>query len=152
MWKWCSQARDKTSMVLFVMLVLLPVYAAGAGKILKIDPRHTVGLQDMPSEITSMLEELGYEWQPVKDPVTGQPIRVIQQHGQYRMLFRATANTSVQIDVHIRIGDNVTGLHLSGIGGEAPDDAPDYYRELRERMELEFGADSVSEGSFLFTP
>jgi hypothetical protein len=148
MWKRCSRTREKTIMALLILLVLLPAYAAGAGKILKIDPRHTADLQDMPSEITSMLEELGYEWQPVRDPVTGQPVRVIQQHGQYRMLFRATANASVQIDVHIRIGDNVTGLHLSGVDS----DAPGYYHKLRERLELEFGADSVSDGSYLLTP
>jgi hypothetical protein len=70
MWKWCSRIGDETSMVLLVILVLLPGYAAGAGKILKIDPRHTVDLQDMPSEITSMLEAPGYERQPVRDPVT----------------------------------------------------------------------------------
>ena len=153
MWNYCSRSLDVTIMVLFMLYALLPGYVAAGDMILKIDPRHMLDLQDMPSEITSMLEELGYEWQPLRDPVTGQPVQVIQQNGQYRMLFKATASTAMQINVHIRIGDNVTGLHFSMTGEDRPGDAaPDYYRKVRERAELEFGEESVSDGSALFTP
>ena len=56
---------------------------------LKIDPRHVTGFQDMQSEITSMLEILDYEQLSLRDPSTGRPVYVADQHGQYRMLFRA---------------------------------------------------------------
>jgi hypothetical protein len=149
MWKHCS----KTIMAIFMLHALLPGYVAAADKILKIDPRHVAGLQNMPSEITSMLEDLGYEWLPIRDPVTGQPGRIAHQFGQYRMLFRSTANAAMQVEVHIRIGDNVTGLYFTEVGSDEPGAAvPDYYHKLRERAELEFGADSVSDGNSLFTP
>ena len=148
-----GQVYSRTALALFALFLLLPGYTAAADRILKIDPRHVEGMQNMPSEITSMLEELGYEWLPIRDPVTGQPGQVAHQFGQYRMLFRATANAAVQVEVHIRTGDNVTGLYFSGVGSDQPGDAAlGYYKKLRERAELEFGADSVSDGSALFTP
>jgi hypothetical protein len=148
-----SQVYGRMALALFALFLLLPGYTAAADKILKIDPRHVVGMQDMPSEITSMLEDLGYERLPIRDPVTGQPVQVAEQFGQYRMLFRATANAAVQIDVHIRIGDNVTGLHFSEAGTDQPGDvALDYYHTLRERAVLEFGADKVSDKHSFMTP
>ncbi|MBW1944391.1 MAG: hypothetical protein JRJ51_16350, partial [Deltaproteobacteria bacterium] len=56
----------------------------------------------MRSEITFMLESMGYEWQSVRDPVTGQPVKVADTLGQYRMQFRATGKVAVHVDVHIR--------------------------------------------------
>jgi hypothetical protein len=75
MGKHFSQVCGRTALVLFAVFLLLPGYTAAADKILKIDPRHVVGMQDMPSEITSMLEDLGYERLPIRDPVTGQPVQ-----------------------------------------------------------------------------
>jgi hypothetical protein len=49
------------------MVQCLPAYAAGSGKVLKIDPRDVTGIQNMPEEIASMMEELGYEWMSVHD-------------------------------------------------------------------------------------
>jgi len=148
-----SQVYGRTSLALFALILLLPGYTAAADRILKVNPRHIEGMQNMPSEITSMLEELGYEWLPIRDPVTGQPGQIAHQSGQYRMLFRAKANAAVEIEVHIRIGDNVTGLYFTEVGSDEPGEvALDYYHKLRERLELEFGADSVSDGSALFTP
>ena len=60
--------------VLFALFAFLPGYVLAGDKTLKIDPRHVVGFQDMRSEITSMLEILGYEQLPLRDPSTGQPV------------------------------------------------------------------------------
>ncbi len=148
-----NQVYGRTALALFALFLLLPGFTAAADRILKIDPRHVEGMQNMPAEITSMLKELGYERLPLRDPVTGQPVQIVQELGQYRMLFRAKANTAVQIKVHIRIGDNVTGLYFSAVGSDQPGDAVQgYYQKLSERAALEFGEDSVSEGSVLFTP
>ena len=103
-----------------------------------------VGVQNMRSEITSMLEDLGYEWQPVQ---------VAEEYGQYRMLFSAADKVTVQVDVHIRKNDNITGLHFSEAGTDQPGDAAmDYYRKLRDRAVLEFGADNVSDKHSFMTP
>jgi hypothetical protein len=47
------------------------------------------------TKITSMLEDRGYEWQPVRGPSTGQPVRASEEHGQYKMLFRAADKVTV---------------------------------------------------------
>ncbi|MEE8429328.1 MAG: hypothetical protein V3S33_07490 [Gammaproteobacteria bacterium] len=138
-------------MALFALLV--PGYAPAADKTLKIDPRHVVGVQNMRSEITSMLEGLGYEWQPVRDHSTGQPVQVAEEYGQYRMLFRAADNVSVQVEVHIRRDDMMTGLHFSEVGADQLSDAAmDYYRKLKDQVVLEFGADNVSDTHSFMTP
>lgn len=143
----------RTAMVLFALLVFVPGYASAADKTLKIDPRHVVGVQDMRSEVRSLLEGLGFEWQPIADPATGQPVQVAEKHGQYRMLFSATDNASVQVDVHIRISDKVTGLHFQELGADSPGDAAmDYFRKIKERLILEFGADNVSDRHSFMTP
>ena len=123
-----------------------PGYALAGDKTLKIDPRHVVGFQNMQSEITSMLVVLGYEQVPLRDSSTGQPVLVAEEYGQYRMLFRAADNGAVQVEVHIRITDNVTGLRFSEVGADQPGDAAlEYFRKLKDRIVLEFGAKSVSD-------
>lgn len=147
--KW--QQASITAMALFALLV--PGYALAGDRVLKIDPRHMVGVQNMHSEIASMLEDLGYEWQPISDHTTGQPVQVAEEYGQYRMLFRAADKVTVQVDVHIRKNDNMTGLHFSEVGTDQPGDAAmDYYRKLKDRAVLEFGADNVSDKHSFMTP
>ena len=53
--------QQATAMVLFAQLVFMQGCASAGGKSLKIDTRHMVGVQNMQSEITSMLEGPGYE-------------------------------------------------------------------------------------------
>ena len=91
----CMKGFCKIALAVFALLVFVPGHAQAGGKILKIDPRHMEGLQNMYSEITSMLESLEYELQTVADPATGQPERVSERFGQYRMLFRSADNASV---------------------------------------------------------
>ena len=139
--------------VLFALFAFLPGYVLAGDKTLKIDPRHVEGFQDMRSEITSMLEILGYEQLPLRDPSTGQPVNVAEEHGHYRMLFRAADNGAVQVEVHIRINDNMTGLHFSEVGADQPSDtALEYFRKLEDRVVLEFGGDNVSDKHSFTTP
>lgn len=141
------------ALALFALLVTLSGCASVADKSLTIDPRHVVAMQDMRSEITSMLEGLGYQWQPIPDPVTGQPVQVIVKYDQYWMLFRAADNASVQVDVHIRQNDNITALHFSEVGAEQPSEtAMDYYRKLKARVMLQFGAENVNDKHSFRTP
>ena len=145
--------QQATAMVLCALLVFVPGCASTGGKSLKIDTRHMVGVQNMRSEITFMLEALGYEWQPVRGPVTEQPVKVADVFGQYRMQFRATGKVTVQVDVHIRKDNRVTGLHFSEVGADQPGAvAMDYYRTLKERAVQRFGAGNVSDKRSFMTP
>ena len=145
--------QQATAMVLCTLLVFMPGCASTGSKSLKIDTRNIVGVQNMRSEITFMLETLGYEWQPVRDPVTGQPVKVADTLGQYRMQFRAVGKVTVQVDVHIRKDNRMTGLHFSEVGADQPGAvAMDYYRTLKERAVQRFGAGNVSDKRSITTP
>jgi len=145
--------QQSTAIVLCALLVFMPGCASTGSKSLKIDTRQIVGVQNMRSEITFMLEDLGYEWQPVRDPVTGQPVKAADTLGQYRMQFRAAGKVTVQVDVHIRKDNRVTGLHFSEVGADQPGAAAmDYYRKLKERTVQRFGADNVSDKRSFTTP
>lgn len=141
------------AMALLALLVLVQGCASTGSKSLKIDIRKIEGVRDMRSEITFMLEGLGYEWQPIRDPVTGQPVKVADTLGQYRMQFNATGKVTVQVDVHIRKDNRVTGLHFSEVGADQPGAAAlDYYHKLKERTVQRFGAGNVSDKRSFRTP
>ena len=145
--------QQATAMLLCALLVFVPGCASTGGKSLRIDIRNMEGVRDMRSEMTFMLEGLGYEWQPIRDPVTGQPVKVVDTLGQYRMQFRTAGEVTVQVDVHIRKENRVTGLHFSEVGSDQPGAAAmDYYRKLTERTEQRFGADNVSDKRSFMTP
>jgi hypothetical protein len=142
-----------TATVLFALFVFMQGCASTGGKSLRIDTRHMVGVQNMRSEITFMLEGLGYEWQPVRDPVTGQPVKVVNELGQYRMQFRTAGEVTVQVEVRIRKDNRMTGLHFSEVGTDQPGAAAlDYYRTLKERAVQRYGADNVSDKRSFMTP
>ena len=145
--------QQATAMALFALLVLVQGCASTGSKSLRIDTRNMVGVQNMRSEITFMLEGLGYEWQPIRDPATGQPVKAAMELGQYRMLFRATGKVTVQVEVRIRKDNRMTGLHFSEVGTDQPGAAAlDYYRKLKERAVQRFGADNVSDKRSFMTP
>ena len=146
------QAVTISIMVLFITLILVSGCAtADKDNALRIDPRNVLGMVDMRSEITAMLEDLGYQWQPVLNDSTQQRIKVAEKYGQYRMLFRNINNASVQVAVHIRQRDNMTGLHFSEIGNDQPSEtAMAYYYTLKERVIEEFGAENVSDDKYSF--
>jgi hypothetical protein len=113
-----------------------------------IDTRRVPAVQYMPGEITAMLEDLGYELIPDPDP-----LQTAQRYAEYRMQFKARDAASARVDVHIRMVDNVTGLHLYRVGekGSMPV-TTERYRELRQRVEFQFGAENVSDKHPFLTP
>ena len=144
---------EKPTITVTVLLVFMPGCASVGDRTLKIDIRHIVGVRNMRSEITSMLEVVGYESQPVRDPVTGQPVQVAKELGQYGVLFRAADMASVQVEVHICEDNRMTGLHFSEAGCDQPGAAAmDCYRKLKERPVMEFGAVNFSDKHSLMTP
>ncbi len=145
--------QQATAVVMCALLVFVPGCASTGGKSLRIDIRNMEGVRDMRSEMTFMLEGLGYEWQPIRSPTTGQPVKVVDTLGQYRMQFRAAGKVTVQVDVHIRKDNRVTGLHFSEVGADQPGAAAmDYYHKLKERTVQRFGAGNVSDKRSFRTP
>ena len=113
-----------------------------------IDARQVPAVQYMPGEITAMLEDLGYELIPDPDP-----LKSAERYAEYRMRFKARDAASTRIDVHIKMVNSVTGLHLYQVGekGRMPATA-ERYRELRRRVEPHFGAENVSDKHPFLTP
>lgn len=146
-----GQSLTMTSILLFIMLIFVSGCASTNKMTLKIDPNYVVAMQDMRTEITGMLEDLGYQWHPIYDERIEQKLKVIEKYGQYRMLFKLIDDTTVQVEVHIRENDNMTGLHFSETGTDKPSSkALDYYHKLKVRVIQEFGEESVSSDKHSF--
>ena len=149
-----GQSLTITPILLFIILIFVSGCASTNKMTLNIDPSHVIAMQDMRTEITGMLEDLDYQWHPIQDETTGQKLKVAEKYGQYRMLFKHIDDVSVQVEVHIRENDNMTGLHFSEIGTDKPSSKTmDYYHKLKARVIQIFGEDSVSsDKSFFMTP
>lgn len=123
------------------------------GRTLDVDTGDLEGAQNMPQEISHMLEALGYESLAVHDPDIGHPVKIAEQNGQYRMLFQARDNPAIRVEVHIRVAGNHTGLHFYEVGSKEPGAAAlQHYQKLKQRLVLEFGADNVTDNHPLLAP
>jgi len=140
------------------LLILTALFQFGCatvtgGRTLDVDTGGIESVQSMPQEISRLLDELGYQWLPVHDPDIGQPIKVAEINGQYRMLFQARDNPAIRIEVHIRETGQYTGLHFYDTGNKQLDAAAQQqYRKLRDRLVLEFGPNHVTDTHPLLTP
>lgn len=140
------------------LLVLAVLFQCGCatvtgGRTLEVDTGDIESIQNMPQEISRMLESLGYKWLPVHDPAIGHPVKVAEYNGQYRMLFQARNEPAIRVEVHIRVAGNHTGLHFYDTGNKELDaSAQQRYHELKQRLVLEFGADNVTDNHPLLTP
>ena len=142
--KWPSLRIMALSAVMFLLLGC----AMNGRQSLMIDARHVPAIQYMPGEITTMLEDLGYKLIPNTDPV-----KAAERYGEYRLQFKARDAENIRIDVHIRMVDNVTGIHLYDTADKTPGAATaQRYNELKKRVELEFGAENVSNNHPFLTP
>ena len=123
------------------------------GAILKVKPQHIEGTQYPPQEITRMLESLGYEQLPVRDPTTGQPVYIAEKYGEYRLLFQSSDDTSVRVNAHINTGGGNIGLHLYVVDSKELDkSAVQLYHKLKQRLEFEYGAANVSSSNPVLSP
>lgn len=141
-----------------ILTVVTAVFYTGCaditgGRTLEASTRGLEGAQYQPQEVLRMLESLGYQWLPVHDPDSGHPVRVAEIDDQYRMLLQSRTVPSVRVEVHIRVNGNTLGLHLYETGNrELSDRGKQLYRELRQRLVLEYGADNITENHPLLTP
>ena len=148
--------RDRVSVwLLSALLTMVPLMGLGfggcattEGQSLRIDARQVPAVQYMPDEITSVLEDLGYQLIP--DPY---PATTAQRHDQIRMQFRARDASGTRIDVHIQLVSKVTGLNLYRVvEGGSRVAAPERFAELKRQVELRFGAENVTETRTLLLP
>jgi len=135
--------------VLYAVIVLLLSGCAMNGRqSLMIDARKVPAVQYMPQEITSMLDDLGYR--VIRDP---DPAKTVERYAEYRLQFRARDAETVRIDVHIRMLDNVTGVHLYNSTENKPGaDTMQRFNELKKRVQLQFGAKNVTDNRPFRTP
>jgi hypothetical protein len=120
---------------------------------LMVDTREAGRSAYLPEEFEQLLESLGYEWLPLADPDIGHPVKIATIYGEYRMLFQLRYAADIKVDVHIRQDGKFAGLHFKQ--DERPsldEDATQYYMQLRERLEFEFGPDRVSGNHPLLAP
>ena len=138
-----------------VALILTLVLSActTTGAILEVKPQHLEGAQYPPQEITRMLESLGYEPLPVRDPTTGQPVYIAEEYGEYRLLFQSSDDNSVRVNAHIDKGGGNIGMHLYKVDSKELDkSAVQHYRKLKQRLELEYGAANVNSSNPVLSP
>ncbi len=151
--KFTGKVMFRMTVVLISVLILVSGCVPSGVKELTINPAHVLGEQNIHKEIVFMLEELGYEYQPVRDPTTGQPVMVAEQNGQKRMMFRAKDHLSIHVEVFIRENDNLTELYFfEADGKQLSDVAMDYYRTLKTQVTNVFGVENVSAKRSLLIP
>lgn len=142
-WVFCTVA-----VVGFVMSLWVTACATNGSHSLMIDARQVPAVQYMPGEITAMLEDLGYQLIPDPDP-----IKSAERYAEYRLQFKARDAADIRIDVHIKMVTNVTGLHLYQRGEKEPTaETAERYRQLKKRVERQFGAENVSDTHPFLTP
>ncbi len=149
-----NRRKSITLLILLLFFISIPALTLANEKIIKIVPGDEADTINMLYEVTLMMEDLGYSWHPVLNESTEQYLKVAEEFDQYRMLFKLNSNPSIQVKVHVRETDNVTGIYFTETGKQAFSDfANKQYQRLLERIKHEFGAKNVTENSFsLFTP
>lgn len=139
--------------LLAVLFALLLVACSAPGVLLKVKPQKDAGIQYSPQEISRMMDILGYERLLTPDPDTGRSVAIATNDGQYRMRFQFRENTSIQVKVHIVIGNGAIGLHIYQPGSKVLDSAAtQQYDKLKQRLILQYGADYVSDSNPVFAP
>ena len=144
----------QTRFYLVSLILALALSACSTrGAILEVKPQQIEGTQYPPQEITRVLNSLGYEQLPVRDPTTGQPVYVAEKYGEYRLLFQSSDDNNVRVNAHIDTGGGNIGLHLYEIGSKDLDEsAVQLYRKLKQRLEFEYGAANVSSSNPVLSP
>lgn len=139
--------------VSIAILAFSSACTTSGGNSLLVKTRGASQSQYLPGKFESLLETLGYEWVPVKDPDVGHPLKIATVNGQYRMRFQAHDASDILVDVHLRQDGQSVGLHFTQNGGTSLDtEATERYQQLRKRLEFEFGADRVSANRPLLKP
>lgn len=127
------------------LAMLISACATQHSATLNVNPRHVEGMQYAPQEVTSMMKTLGYQRLRVEDPVTQQSVAVAEKYGEYRMLFQALENNNIRVDIHIVKADGRMALYFYNINKSALSSSSlQLFEKLQQRLQLEYGAENVS--------
>ena len=126
--------------MLYAAMALLVSGCASSGKQrLVIDTRAVPAVEYLPDEITAMLESLGYVVIPESDAA-----KRARTFADYKMQLKARDAENVRVDVDFKLVDKLTRIHLYNTDEKTPSAATiQRYQALKNRMEWEFGVDSV---------
>lgn len=90
------------------------------------------------------MSELGYKHLYLLNPETGQPASVVENYGEYRMLFAASDDSELKLSVRIDEQGGKSRLTLYREGEKDLDHrATARYQALVDRLVLDFGQDNV---------
>lgn len=135
-------ARHSLAAILLLVFATAPLMAAD--RQLKIKTRHVLAVQGLTAEVTSMLQDLGYERKTIRDPTTEQPVQVASDGDEYKMLFKHVEHPLVIIRVRVREANDLTKLDFSDKGADS-DVSRELFSKLKKRVEFQFGASNVRE-------
>jgi predicted ATPase len=124
---------------LFAVLLLLSGCTSSGGKSLVLDTRQVPAVENLPREVTVVMNDLGYEVIPETDAK-----RWARNFDDYKMRFRSRADANIRVDVDFKLVDNLTRMRLYNSDKKTPGDiTAQRYDELKQRLQQEFGVDSV---------
>ena len=130
--------------VLGVLAVLsISACAPISGQTIRVDGPSEFA-QSPLREYKRLMYDLGYEHLGLVEPKIGHIVPVVQQHGEYRMLFTTADDTGLRVSVHLNVddGDGKFNLHREDDKELTTGDL-EHYRVLVERLTQRFGKDNV---------
>ena len=131
-----SALRDVT---LYAGVIVLLWACASGGQRLTLDTRDVPAVEYLPDEVTAMMDDLGYAVMPESDAQ-----RPVQSFDDYTLHFKARDDANIRVDVHFRLVDKLTAMHLYNTTEKSPGAATrQRYKALKQRVQQEFGADNV---------
>ena len=121
------------------MLLLVTACATSGSQRLTLDTRDVPAVEYLPDEVTAMMDDLGYAVMPESDAQ-----RLVQSFDDYTLHFKARDDANIRVDVHFRLVDKLTAMHLYNTTEKSPGAATrQRYKALKQRVQQEFGADNV---------
>jgi hypothetical protein len=129
--------------VLLLGVILTAACAPSAGRMIRIEAPGDF-VQNPLWKFKNLMSELGYRPLDLLNPETGQPATVVEEYGEYRMLFSAIDDTDIKVSMRINEQSGKSKLILYREGEKDLDNrAMERYQVLRDRLVLDFGRDNV---------
>ena len=128
----------------FLLAILsISACAPSSGQTIRIDAP-TEFIQNPLWGYKQIMFDLGYEHLGLVDPKIGHIVPVVEQYGEYRMLFTASDDPDLRVSVHIRERDGKGEIHLYRKGKQELDNrGMEHYRALTDRLTQQFGKGNV---------
>ena len=121
------------------MVLLLSACAGSGGQSLTLDTSNVPAVQYLPGEVTSLLDDLGYEVLAGTDAE-----RLARSYDDDKMRFMARDDANIRVEIDFMLNKKLTLIHLYNISEKTPSDTTvQRYNALKLRVQQEFGVDSV---------